>query len=380
MIHFGADSVAKAIDDAKRGDLRRFVYINASLDLDAETLVERSGLDWTIVRTGLVYGPGDEVISRLLKMVRTSPALPMIKNGDDAIQPLWHEDLHKALDAIVSRDDMIGKTLDVAGAEVTTLNDIVRRLCRITDRHPMHVPLPKSVAPETNVLPGRNDLVEILRIKPTPLDRGLLLLADAQPEVLPDEGVGAMKHKKYWADIAGSSKSAAALMTLFRERVTEVMPIDFAAEPGVPTRVEQGVTMTGALPMRGNVQVRAEIVEPTRVVFATVEGHAIAGIVELTSSDTADGVRFCVDVYARAANVVDWIALETIGRVAQTWNWRVVVQRMIDLSGGTSDGVHQIAERLSEEDAGKAEARARAIVEQRQREDNARRNADRAAQ
>ncbi len=380
MTPFDPESVAKAIDDAKRGGLRRFVYINSSLDTDAESLVERSGLDWTIVRTGLVYGPGDEVISRLLKMVRTSPVLPMVKDGDDAIQPLWHEDLHKALDAIRARDDLIGKTLDIAGGETTTLNDIVRRLCEITDRHPLRIPLPKSIAPDTNILPGRNDLIEILGIEPTPLDRGLLLLADAQPEVLPDEGIGAMKHKKYWADIMGSSKSATALMTLFRDRVTEVMPIDFAAEPGVPTRVEQGLTLTGELPMRGHVQVRVEIVEPTRVVLATLEGHAIAGIVEFTSSDIAEGARFCVDVNARAANVVDWIALETIGRIAQSWNWRAVVQRMIDLSGGTSDGVHEISERLSDEEARKAEARARAIVEQRQREDNVRRKADRAAQ
>src|ERR1043166_6741281 len=199
----------------------RFVYFNSSLDLDAEALVERSGLDWTIVRTGLVYGPGDEVISRLLKMIRTSPVLPMIKDGNDAIQPLWHEDLHRALDTIVARDDPIGKTLDIAGAEVTTLNDIVRRLCEITDRNPLHIPLPKSLAPDTNIPPRRNDLVEVLGITPTPLDRGLLLLADAQPEVLPDEGVGAMKHKRYWADIAGSSKSAVALMMLFRDRSEE---------------------------------------------------------------------------------------------------------------------------------------------------------------
>ena len=120
-----------------------------------------------------------------------------------------------------------------------------------------------------------------------------------------EDGVGSMHHKRFWADIAGSRFHAAQLMTIFKEKITDVMPIEFAAEPGVPTKVEAGVTLTGALPMRGNIQIRVEVSEPARVVFGTVEGHPLAGIVEFTTKDSGGGVQFAIDTYTRAATTLD---------------------------------------------------------------------------
>lgn len=152
--------------------------------------------------------------------------------------------------------------------------------------------------------------------------------------------------------------------------MNEIMPIDFAAEPGSPTRIEQGVTMTASLPMRGNIQVRVERVDPTRVVFATIEGHPIAGIVEFTTKDLPGGaVQFAVQVFARAANVFDFVALHTIGDTAQSANWRTVVQRMIEASGGSSDGVHQKTRNVPEDEAAKLEKDARSLVQERKREE-----------
>jgi hypothetical protein len=220
---------------------------------------------------------------------------------------------------------------------------------------------------EKNVVRGRNAM-EQLGITTTPLDRGLRLLADAMPETLPEEGVGALEHKHFEANIRGSRYSAVSLMTTFRERVNELMPIEFVAEPDAANRIEKGATLTGSLPLRGNFQVRVEVADPTHVVLATIEGHPLAGIVEFTSRDTADGVSFAVDVYARASNFFDWIAVRTVGAPAQNANWRALVQRVIDVSGGTSDGVHEEKEKLDEEEAARVEKRVRGIVEERKRE------------
>lgn len=379
------------IEEAKRANAKRFVFVS-SLGADrgasdyhkskraAEQLVEHSGLDWTIVRPGNVYGPGDEVISTVLKMVRALPAVPIIDDGEQEFQPIWHEDLAKVLAATVERSDLQAQILDAAGPEITSMNDLLRRFAEITDRKPLRVPVPSMIAGlavdenmltmlhEQNISRGRN-AVEILGIDSTPLDDGLRRLADSLKENLPEDGIGKLEHKRFWADIRGSKLSAPALMMQFRERVNDFMPLEFAAEPGAPEKIEKGTTLTGHLPLRGNFQVRAEVVEPGHVVFATIEGHPLAGIVEFTTSDEGGAVRFSIDTFTRSSNLLDLIATRTIGSFAQSANWRAVVQRAVDASGGTSDGVHQEAEKLDGEDASRVEARVKSLVQERKREE-----------
>jgi uncharacterized protein YbjT (DUF2867 family) len=388
------------IAEAVRAGARRFICVS-SLGADigesdyhrskreAERLVEDSGLNWTIVRPGNVYGPGDEVISTILKMVRALPAVPVIDDGNQKFQPIWHEDLAKILSAVVERDDLTGRVLEAAGSEVTTMNDLLERFGEITGREPARLPLPGALAQmlsrvtpaspiddnkltmlrETNVVRGAN-AAETLGVSLTPLQEGLRTLGDVLPVALPDEGVGSMEHKHFHADIRGSRHTPATLMTLFRERVTDLMPIEFAAEPGAPTQIEKGATMTASLPLRGHIQIRVEIVEPTLVVFATVEGHPLSGIVEFETEEVGDAIRFAIDTYTRAANVFDWIALKTVGAPAQTANWQTVVQNVIDATGGTSEGVVHEKEVLDEERAATVERRVQRLVDNRKREES----------
>src|SRR5205085_2090768 len=180
----------------------------------AEALVRQSRLNWTIVRPGNVYGTGDEVISVLLTMVRTLPAIPVIGDGDQKFQPIWAGDLAKALLATVERTDLGGRTLEVAGVEQTTINEVLDELMKITDRSPSRIPVPGLLAEagvklaglfgadiplndakltmlaEENIIraPSGNALKELLREPATSLHDGLRKLADSQPEQLPDAG------------------------------------------------------------------------------------------------------------------------------------------------------------------------------------------------
>lgn len=397
------DGTKNILAEAVRAGARRFLFVS-SLGADigtsdyhrsklaAERLVQESSLDWTIVRTGNVYGPGDEVISLILKMVRVLPAVPMIDDGKQEFQPIWHKDLARMLAAIVERSELSGQILEAAGADVTTTSDLIERFATITGRKPVRLPVPKALAQltsqlgslavdlpidenkltmleEKNVIRNRS-AAEALGIATTPLDEGLRKLADTLQESLPEEGFGSLQHKRFTAVIAGSRHPAPALMTIFKERINEVMPIEFSAESGAPERVEKGATFSGSLPLRGNFQVRVEVSDPTHVVFATIEGHPLAGIVEFRGEDVAEGVRFSVDVYTRAANFLDWLAGRTLGAPAQDANWRTVVQRMIDFSGGTSEGVHQEKQTLSEDEASVVEKRVRGIVQARHREES----------
>jgi uncharacterized protein YbjT (DUF2867 family) len=379
------------LEEAKRANARRFVCISSlgadvgqsdyhKSKLAAEQLVAQSDLDWTVIRPGNVYGPGDEVLSLILKMVRALPVVPVIDGGDQEFQPIWHEDLAKILAETVEHSDLARETLDAAGPEVTTLSDVVNRFREITARSPMKVTVPSVLAQlgvdenkltmlkETNVSRGKS-AAGLLGVTMTPLDEGLRLLADAMKETLPEEGFGSLQHKTFYADIRGSRFTPATLMTLFRDRVNDFMPIEFVAEPGAPDRIDKGVTLTGSLPLRGNFQVRVEVAEPTHVVFATLEGHPLSGIVEFTTSESNGALRFTIETWTRASNLFDWLAVRTIGAPAQDANWRNVVQRIIDASGGTSEGVQQEKATLTDEEASRVERRVKSLVQDRKREE-----------
>jgi NADH dehydrogenase len=363
-----------------------------------EKIVRDFDGEWLIVRPGNVYGPGDEQISLLLKMVRTLPAIPVIGGGDDAFQPIWHEDLAEALVRALERDDLTRQTLEIAGPEVTSQRDLIDRLSRITTREPVRVPLPDFLAKagmralgiagievpfsdsqlamlrEGNVIadPTNNALSEVLGISPTPLDRGLELLADAQEELRPADGIGPLVRKRFWCDIERARLDADELFDYFRTHLDELTPgfVEVGAEPGTPTALEEGATLTLSLPLRGHIQVRVAEASDRRVTLLTLEGHPLAGAVRFLFDHHGPDVRFEIQVYDRPANVVDFVAMRTVGDFLQNRTWNAVVENVVRASGGEArDGVESESGSLSEDDARAVESWLDAVVLRIRREE-----------
>ena len=396
------------VQEAERAGVRRFIHVS-SLGADrgesdyhrskrrAEEIVQKFDGEWLILRPGNVYGPGDEVISLLLKMVRTLPAVPVIDGGDDPFQPIWAEDLGAAIAVACEQRGLTERVLELAGPERTTMNDVIQRLSRITDRSPIRIPVPGFLAEwgtkladklgidlpvnegqltmlrERNIIEhkGNNALITALHVTPTSLDEGLKKLADALPEQLPSEGVGAFKRKRFWADIAGSRWAPEPLFDHFRRNFDTITPglLEVGAEPGTPTEpAGVGTTMTLALPMRGHIQVRVEELTPASMTLMTLEGHALAGAVRFLAEQRGDRVRFEVQVYDRAANVVDWLAMATVGGRAQNATWKRLVDNVVKASGGSAPhGVEQETIALDGEQAAKIEEWLERLVVERKR-------------
>ncbi|HYP53802.1 MAG TPA: NAD-dependent epimerase/dehydratase family protein [Pyrinomonadaceae bacterium] len=401
--------------EAERAGVGRFVLISSlgaergaspyhRSKLKAEGVVRKFRGDWLVIRPGAVYGPGDEVVSTLLKMVRALPAVPVVGQGDQRFQPVWYEDFGESVARAVTMKELSGQTLEVAGPQITTTDDLIERLGRITNREPARVPVPSFLASlgvqlselisldrlasdalnlnipldeskltmllEENFIAeaGANALTEVFNVEPTPLDDGLRALADSLPELLPSEGFGRLRRKRYWADIRGGP-APEDLMRLFRERCAEVMPIEFDAEPGTPRVVKQGTTLTASLPARGHIQMRVAEAGATNVTFVTLEGHPLAGLVRFSAEPRPRAaVRFAVELHARAANALDFLTMSTLGSALQDENWREVVSRMVELSGGDSPrGVQTDFAALDEDEAARVEQWAETLVLARQR-------------
>jgi uncharacterized protein YbjT (DUF2867 family) len=394
----------------------RFIYLS-SLGADvgkseyhrskraAEALVQLNAGPWLILRPGNVYGPGDETISMLLKMLRSLPAVPIVGEGDQPFQPLWYVDLARAILRAVERTELNQEILELAGPDVTTTNDIFSRLARITGRNPprlsipawvtevgaraaevlggfgqkllqqARLPMPVNTAKLSMLLEGNviddaseNALMTRLNVKPTSLQVGLERLVDLLPEQTPGSGFGAVEWTRYYADIEGTSLSPEQLLDRVCENITEIMPLEFAAEPGVPHTANQGSTLTAAIPGRGHIQVRVEDRTPTQVTFVTLEGHPLAGILRFETSTVDQRLRFAVNIAAQSANALDWVAMRTFGAAAQTANWRDVVRRVIQLAGGTAPrGVQRESAMLNDEEARRLAASTERLVQEQHR-------------
>ena len=393
--------------EAERCKVGRFIYIS-SLGAEAgsspyhrskrraEEIVRGFAGGWMILRPGNVYGPGDDVTSLLLTLVRTLPVVPVIGSGDEPYQPIWVDDLAHAITEAVRRTDLHGRVLELAGEEKTTLNELIGRLSEITGRAPALVPIPSFLATaginmagllgvklpvtesqvtmlsEGNVIstPGANALTAVFHIKPTPLDSGLRKLADSMPVQTPGDGVGALKRKRFWVDIAGAAFSPEELFARFRVRFGELTPLSMnvRAEPGTPTMLERGTTVTMALPVRGNVQVRVERLTPNEAVLVTVAGHPLAGAIRFLSEQVGDLVRFQVQLYDRPANLADWVVMRAVGESVQARSWESLLEAIVAESRGAgASPIQHEEENLDEHKAELVEAWLKELIVERAR-------------
>jgi uncharacterized protein YbjT (DUF2867 family) len=376
--------VRTMLAEATRASVKRFIFVS-SLGADrgssayhqskaeAEALVRRFPGEWVIVRPGPVYGPGDEHLSIMLRMIRTLPVLPSIGDGNQRLQPIWHEDLAKALAIAVDHPGVANRVLEIAGPEVITQRGLIDRMRRLTGRHIPSVPVPESVAAlgvraleasgigspiapsqlemlrEENLIgEGKPNALDELGVPATPLDEGLRRLTDDQTVQLPHEGVGELHQKIFAVDVRPSSYDAARLFEYLRDHLLDLMPslIDSDPERSNPSRIEEGATLTMALPLRGNIQVRAAEVANGRITLLTMAGHPLAGAVRFATFDIDGGVHFEIVVHDRAANLVDWMLMRPVGDQLQDATWIRLAESVARVAGDPAPEVKRVTRDL----------------------------------
>ena len=92
----------------------------------AEEHIRRSGIDYTILRTALVFGPGDGFTTGLAQLLHGSPFLFWLpQGGETLIQPLWIEDLVTCLTWALDDDATRKQVYDIGGPEFLSLRQVV---------------------------------------------------------------------------------------------------------------------------------------------------------------------------------------------------------------------------------------------------------------
>lgn len=404
------EGTANLLREAERAGVTRFIYIS-SLGADrgasdyhrskheAEGLVQAFPGSWLILRPGNVYGPGDAVISTLLQMVRVLPAIPTIGAGDDPFQPIYASDLASAIIAALEEPGFERQILELAGAEVTTMNGLLEVMAEITGKDPPRFPLPNKVLEagavlagslgidlpishdvltmlqEENVIGsgGRNALIDLFGIQPTPLRIGLERLAEALPERLPSQGVGSLDRHRYWADIRGARMQADELFSIVCREFGQLAPeqlLRVDPEGRGSADLVEGETLALAIPLRGTIQVRVEEVAERAATSVTLEGHPLSGMIRFLVREPEPGtLRFEVRSYFRGSNQIDRAIMSSVGGALQGATWRSMVEAVVARSGGQIvDGVHADQQPLSDEEARHVENWVEELVLRRKRE------------
>ena len=111
----------------------------------AEEIVRGSGLNYTIFKAGVIYGPGDHLLDHVSHALYTFPVFGLVGMKERRIRPLAVEDLVTAI--IASFDDarLSTKTVSITGPEEMALSEAVRRVGEVIGKHPLCVPMPLAI-------------------------------------------------------------------------------------------------------------------------------------------------------------------------------------------------------------------------------------------
>jgi uncharacterized protein YbjT (DUF2867 family) len=91
----------------------------------AEELVGNSGLDATIFRPSLIFGPKDAFVNMLAGYIRNFSAVPVVGDGSYRLQPIAATDVARCFALALAMPETIGKSYTLCGPDRLTYNDLV---------------------------------------------------------------------------------------------------------------------------------------------------------------------------------------------------------------------------------------------------------------
>jgi NADH dehydrogenase len=101
----------------------------------AEELVVASGLDYTIFRPSLIFGPKDAFVNMLAGFIRNFSVVPVIGDGKYRLQPIAADDVARCFALALEKAETVGKAYNICGPDRLNYLEIVDTVARALDRH-----------------------------------------------------------------------------------------------------------------------------------------------------------------------------------------------------------------------------------------------------
>jgi uncharacterized protein YbjT (DUF2867 family) len=139
----------------------------------AEEAVRASGLNWTIFRPSIVFGPKDDFVNKLAGYIRSYPAIPVIGDGKYRLQPISADDVARCFVMALGMPETGGQTFELCGPDRLPYSDMLDTIGRVMGReHVTKIFSPLSLM--TAIVP----LLQRFSFFPITMDQILMLVEE----------------------------------------------------------------------------------------------------------------------------------------------------------------------------------------------------------
>ncbi len=178
------DGVKNLIAAMKSASVSRLVHVSAlgtrenapsryhRSKWQAEKLVIESGLQYTILRPSVIFGPGDGFTAKLISLVCGPPVIP-VAGGKTKLSPVSVDDVAECIASSLSDSKHINKVYDIAGPESLSVEEIMRIVASAAG-----VRKPFAKVPALAVLTAALIGERIFRNPPITVDQFIMLSED----------------------------------------------------------------------------------------------------------------------------------------------------------------------------------------------------------
>ena len=166
VIRQGSENVVTA---ARNAGVRRLVHMSAlgaqpnpaypylNAKWGAEQAVRQSGLEWTIIRPSVIFGPRDGFVNVLAGLIRRAPIIPVVGSGESKFQPVAVGEVAAVYRAVLDDPTAIGQTYELGGGETYSYEEMLDVIAaQLGKRKPkLHLPvgLMRTVVAVSSPLP-----------------------------------------------------------------------------------------------------------------------------------------------------------------------------------------------------------------------------------
>lgn len=111
-----------------------------------EEALKSSGLAYTVIRSGIVFGEDDSFINHIAMQLQVTPLFFLMPGrGEISLHPIYVGDLVQAIINSLERMDSVDEVLEIGGPEYITLEDLLHTVMRVSGIARIIIPVPPYV-------------------------------------------------------------------------------------------------------------------------------------------------------------------------------------------------------------------------------------------
>ncbi|ASS74448.1 nucleoside-diphosphate sugar epimerase [Tumebacillus algifaecis] len=156
------------VDAAREVGISRFLQMSAlgarpgatspyhQTKWDAEEYVRGSGLEWTVFRPSVIFGPGDGFVSLLADVLKRAPLFPIFGHGQFPLSPVALIDVAEGFVRALAKPETVGQAYEVGGPEAISYRDVIACIGQVVGKKRVRTftaPIP-LVRPVVSLLEG----------------------------------------------------------------------------------------------------------------------------------------------------------------------------------------------------------------------------------